>query len=1149
MPCKDFIHNHQNPDEGRFDDNSYADRILTARKKCKAHLADQVSDGYNARAAADGSVTWYDPGNPSAGPGSYPGGTLWDYFNQTKPNGWGTDPYYAGARKILNDSLTTIDPNNRQYKQVYEDKGGDPDSTGTQTFQTDADEMSYDNTFKLATDPAALTKYIDDNYKLIVVSKVVGDNRFANNFPPEGFKDPLAGTPGTADAKARAAALKKADDKARAAFEAKKSAVAAAIKRARTLGFREQCFLLSQIVPITRYKVEELEVKAANAIKAKGSTELIENQHPPKTRPYTSHDAIDGSTNACIMVQGDPFDFMNRLTVDPGQHELVTMSTGEIANLQPTVDFYKLMPAEPSKNKSTFSASHFISVPIEFDTSFTKENLKSLTTAVQSKRKRGYGVGIKNFDVKFIGTNPFAAKRDLTAQLTIFANSFSDLLKIRGPKGKSYRYIDLALKTISDPQIIQKYEGVNSKDAQQMDDNLDSLDFTIRASVGFQVPPKAITGVNQAALRNNRITIDMTPTTHEFNFNPDGTLEFVVNFKPWISEAFSAQQYDIFSDPALHALTLESILRLDQIRQTCGTKTIAAFKADQMKDIDKIRPQAISAMTRRLTKTNRLKYLYLPNHLLAKINKEGPLFEMSELDKAKWAVMSEERRRKKIKKKKVKKKDAKAITAESITLNQNELPFVYVSDLIDTVLEGIDTRLSPDAHETIMKMVEKKATGRKGWAEKSTFKELSQGLKEKNAAEYKNFQKLRVVLGPIELVNPVNPADILIANLGDIPLSLKYLVEFLTSETLKKNLYKYPLNVFLNNLINSVLKNFLNDDTCFKAMVKQRTQLRRATFVGYQKYPGDSDDLTNLMTRQIIAKYKERSILLVSTPGSPTRMRKELIKDSLGFTRLYPALFKGALYSPLLNVHGAGKPLNHPTHNYMVFSTGRTPPVDLYQGDYNADVKRGVMHYSIGRDRGIIKDLKLVRDKRKYIAETRFAQEGYDGLKQLRETYSIEARLVGNFGLWPGQKIYVDPQGWVPSLDEELSKIFSGPAGLTQFGIGGYYDVMQVEHSLSPGKFETSFTAKWTAQIETPTTTDGAQGNKPNETPKGVQKCSYNQVVEKKGPSPNNTPTNVSQVVPEISKARQQALYKSNYPPGSAEYVNGMPDPTQNPGQ
>ena len=838
---------------------------ITARallNNCREEKRKQVEEGLTNRAQSDSATQWYNPADPGAGAGGYPGGSLFDYFNSNQPSGFGKDPYYANAKEKLNNALYDIDPaGSALYGQSYEGPAGDTVKKGI-----DQDPLDDDTFWAKYGDEEKLQAEIEKLYKQLMVSKAKGDSRFEKGFPPEGFKDPGMAGLNNLDAKNRAAALNKADDDATKNWQKAVASAAEVISAAKSVGFREQCFLLSQIVPITRYKVDTLEVQAAKAVESGDSSGTAqENQHPPKPRPYTETDAVTGKTNACIMVQGDPFDFMNRLTVPTNQQGLLTMPTAEIANLQPVVQFYKIVPTdtEPPRNLDPDRAHR--AIPIRFATSFNDVPVPAAAgfsrasraelmgiDALKSRRKRGYGVGIKSFDVKFIGTNPFAAKRDLTAQLTIFANSFGDLLKVRGSTGSPYRYIDLALKTISDPKLIQKYEGVNAKNGQQTDDNLDSLDFTIRATVGFQPPPTPLYTAKQAAIRDNKITIDMTPTTHEFNFNPDGTLEFVINFKPWISEQFSSQQYDIFSDEDLHAITLESILRLDKIRKTCDSTTVASFKKDQMKEIDKVRPRAIASLTRRISVANRLKYLYLPTNLLSKINREGPLFDFATLQKAKWKVKTEKGLKKEIKEATAKKKakeDTKPIASEAVGYNQHEVPFVYVSDLIDAVLEGIDLRLSDSAHEKIMKKVEKSLAKKRMTTAFSA--EARQELKEKNRIEYQNFKKFRVVLGPIELVNPTNPADILIANLGDLPISLKYLNEFLTSQTLKKDLYRYPVNVFLDNLINTVLKNFLNDDTCFKAMVKQRTHLRRGSFVAYQKHTGDSDDLTNLMNLQI----------------------------------------------------------------------------------------------------------------------------------------------------------------------------------------------------------------------------------------------------------------------------------------------------------
>ena len=62
----------------------------------------------------------------------------------------------------------------------------------------------------------------------------------------------------------------------------------------------------------------------------------------------------------------------------------------------------------------------------------------------------------KSFKFSYDGTDPFSAKKAITADLSIFASSFTNLLEYRDQDGNtsskkitgtSYRYTDLALKT------------------------------------------------------------------------------------------------------------------------------------------------------------------------------------------------------------------------------------------------------------------------------------------------------------------------------------------------------------------------------------------------------------------------------------------------------------------------------------------------------------------------------------------------------------------------------------------------------------------------------------------------------------------------------------------------------------------------------
>ena len=65
----------------------------------------------------------------------------------------------------------------------------------------------------------------------------------------------------------------------------------------------------------------------------------------------------------------------------------------------------------------------------------------------------------------------------------------------------------------------------------------------------------------------------------------------------------------------------------------------------------------------------------------------------------------------------------------------------------------------------------------------------------------------------------------------------------------------------------------------------------------------------------------------------------------------------------------------------------------------------------IGRDKGLIKNIKLTKTQTKGLAEVRFEQEGYEGLEQLRVVYDAKVDMYASVNTFPGTYIYIDPFG------------------------------------------------------------------------------------------------------------------------------------------
>jgi hypothetical protein len=1032
------------------DNNQYSTSEYVYTADVLADFWDAVDHEVNSIAAADSKTTWFLKSKDSAGnhetssdigTGS---STVENYFNGE----WYGDAYYADAAGVYTKAKNGILGKTRDLATVA-DHGVEADDTGPFDF-TGADDMMEGEIL----DPSMLLdkfgpdgtltaeEYAAQLYAEILSRKAVADNRYNNDMPPVGSVEAREGKFGEAAGDAGREAIRRADKCALATHTGDTSGIkkycaptkkeakkAAAEKTTRSLGFREQCFILSKVQPLA-------------ALKWEGNVGLPDTKDNPtvgKRWPYIPSRLSEVGTNACIMIHSDPFSFINKLAIANGTEDLLKLPSSEIAKLQPLIRFYKITKTSAGKE---------IVTPIHFET-----DASELKSVFKDSKQRNIGVGLQDFQVKFQGTNPFAAKKDLTAKVTIFATSFADLLRPRGEAGARYRYVDLALKTAN-----AKPRDMHAKDGGVTVDDMSSLDFSIRAVVGTS--PLTHRGASPA-LKKNFVTLEMTPTIHEFDFAEDGSVKFTINYKPFINENFNGQAYDIFSDPENTRFLLANQIIVSAILAECEVSQAAQFKRTQIERIKKLRADSLSYIIQEARKQHAMRYLYLPNNLLKQINREGPLFDFAALKQAKIKVMAQKGKDlatavKDAAKKEGRSKSSSSVDASVLSTNQNEIPFIYLSDLIDVVLSLIDRRLSPAGFDADVNAIKASTMAPSGFNWKDQDAQIAK-IRGQYLGEYENFKKLRIILGPIELVNPIDPEDIKIVSLGDIPISLKYFLEFMTSETIQKSIFTFPLDQFVNKLINKMLSSFLNDDTCFNSSVKQRTFLRRTTFIGYQPGSANAQYQTGVKYDPITLAHHEA---FTTADDDPADIPARVFLD--GASRV-PV--------PLLDVVGPSYEASrtamarYDQNIYSVFYTAKIPPIETYEGIRADDEARGVHHYAVGRDSGIIQEVKLVRDKRKGIAEARFAQDGFNGLKQLREMYHVEIKTYANLAVYPGMKIYVDPTGWVPSAEtnKEIMEALGPGTSLTDFGIGGYYDVIDVEHFFGPGKFETQFRAMWTA--------------------------------------------------------------------------------------
>ena len=146
-----------------------------------------------------------------------------------------------------------------------------------------------------------------------------------------------------------------------------------------------------------------------------------------------------------------------------------------------------------------------------------------------------------------------------------------------------------------------------------------------------------------------------------------------------------------------------------------------------------------------------------------------------------------------------------------------------------------------------------------------------------------------MLLGPVEFVRPRGSDKPLIrANLGDIPISVRYFVEWLTSVMIAKEEIYYPLTKFMNDLINNLVKNFLNNEYIPGSIISREYQqvielvkqyLDRQLLLGNRFFSTKKSSLSpkqvEYIRDEIFSQYKE----LYGKKGANTILNGHNIKD------------------------------------------------------------------------------------------------------------------------------------------------------------------------------------------------------------------------------------------------------------------------------
>ena len=796
--------------------------------------------------------------------------------------------------------------------------------------------------------------------------------------------------------------------------------------------FKEQCYLLANIFSF-----------------ADDST--------ARTRvwPCEKANGIPGS-HLIKLDSDESFGYLNRLVATGEESAYYEMTPADLSTLQPKIQLYKVV-YKKTKNQE-------YEVPMRFETSTT------LPSDVLTARKtRGVGCGIKSFDFTYDGSNPFAAKKSIKAQLKIHAANFEELVRPRSGHiwssnhqgAELNSYIDLALKTGGTTDKSKKKCNVKKIE----NTNLAKLNFRLKAVVGWASPVAnkdsyLSTAAKRTAIDNSYVTLNLTPTVHDFDFSADGSVVLTINYLAYVDDYFDQNSYNIFADKDIFMASTIRELSLRTAKNNCD-KATENYKEKLGEEVAKQKQQSIQHIVHSLLEQDLIKYAEYGYDKIRTFMSKGPFAEgaSGRVPQVRSQTTADAKRAanaKALKEKYISKSglsaassDVKSQTVAALTVidpNAVYIPFFYVGDLIDLVLINIRAAIAgtvnnlPEqvkkANKNKLKDVEHYGTIR--YKIDDCYADLK---KQELVRQYTNLLRLRVVLGPVEIVNHASKAAQVAlqsktVNFADLPISVKYFVEFLTEKMASKDRVVYPMAQFMNDFFNNLVRNFLNDDTCFLYPVKQKTIMNSSVLTAYRQNEGifNQDPLTVIACKKKNKKGRARRVVDLAAAGGSLNLSGPANRTNGGLDKEI---------------------------NMLIYSAGRSQPSELMNGDRGEDHGRGVFHYQVGSRKGMIKDIKLSKTQTSGLSEVRFEQDGYDGLKQLRVIYDVEINTYAMPKAYPGVYIYVDPKGFHPGA----TTTEGDPMNLSEYGIGGYYMIYKSTHAFGSGQAESTLYAKWVAQL------------------------------------------------------------------------------------
>ena len=721
---------------------------------------------------------------------------------------------------------------------------------------------------------------------------------------------------------------------------------------------------------------------------------------------------------------GGAHEIISKLTSRAGLRHFLNISPAALSVLQPKVRLYKLVYG--SENSSTpIAQPEFI-----FSDFYSRQDVDSILNGNEFSRIGG--VGLKEVSWKLAGTNPAEADKVINVDMTFEFQQAKDLLGTRlGTDGSilanasvdetQAHMIDLILH----PPGFSESQGVKARVSNKRGEYVPKF-YRIRMDIGWADPvlsdgkfPGMTTEESvqlKRDLKRQEMSIILNLVSHKFDIQENGRITLSVEYIGALEESINGNSSDILAlmdrlkeqQPSVEGQEEDievkrqriadmeeyiECLKLDGTNQ----EEIDPYK-DNIEDLEQEIKDATENIDEMTSEVKGLVYQQFLKHL----NEKVYTIDVEESEIEEWIKSINE--------------DTERPSFDGLAERvANEVP--DSSDDAEDAIEEAADEGSGDVgavNDVIENAKNEKEDPAKGYVSFLFFGDIMEAACEvMNPQLNSAISDSAVLIGPVIINHPRGKR--LLINAADIPISYADFQTFFFETVVRKQLASYPLKQFIKDILERLVKKTLQPSECFEKGREKRS--------------------INISLNNIAI-----------TKG---------VADLIGVSDMYSGQATGRLLTSDMNFNVEPPAENEDIVNVLFFYMNSYTASELKANEVT-DREKGIYHFFIGAEGGIVKKIDYSRTDVEGLREARQAE--VRNLGQIRDVYNASVSLVGNSLFYPGMKVFLNPPmgfGRPEADGYGDDNNFGSMANL--LGIGGYYDVITVESTISRGgQYETT---------------------------------------------------------------------------------------------